>query len=122
MSELFYSKDHEWIRFEDATTATIGVSKFAVEQLGDIVHIEINDMGSEVEAEDSFGTIESTKTVSDLYLPISGTITAINEDLIESPESLQGAEDGTKWLAKIKYTKKDRELMSDTEYQKFIED
>ena len=122
MSELFYSKDHEWIRFEDATTATIGVSKFAVEQLGDIVHIEINNMGSEVEAEDSFGTIESTKTVSDLYLPISGTITAINEDLIESPESLQGADDGVKWLAKITYTKKDGELMSGTEYQKFIED
>ena len=122
MAELFYSKDHEWIRFDDSTTASVGVTKFAVEQLGDIVHIEINDIDSEVEAEDSFGTIESTKTVSDLYLPISGTITAINEDLIESPESLQDADDGIKWIAKIKYTKKDGELMSKTEYQKFIED
>ncbi len=122
MAEIFYSKDHEWIKFEEGSTAAVGVSKFAVEQLGDIVHIEVNDLDSEIDAEDSFGTIESTKTVSDLYLPIGGKIIAINEELVESPESLQDAEDGEKWIAKISYSKKDGELMSKTEYQSFIED
>lgn len=95
-----YTKDHEWIEAQ-GNAGTIGVTGYAVEQLGDIVHIDLPESGKSYKAGDSFGTIESTKTVSDLYMPVSGKITAVNTALKSAPESLQGDTYKNGWLVKI---------------------
>jgi glycine cleavage system H protein len=95
-----YTKDHEWIEAQ-GNSGTIGVTGYAVEQLGDIVHIDLPESGKSYKAGDSFGTIESTKTVSDLYMPVSGKITAVNTALKSAPESLQGDTYKNGWLVKI---------------------
>jgi glycine cleavage system H protein len=99
-SSLKYTKDHEWI---DSTSnvAKIGVTSFAVEQLGDIVHVELPQVGESFKAGASFGTIESTKTVSDLYMPVAGKIVEVNKDAVSSPESLQSDPYKNGWLVKI---------------------
>ena len=96
---LRYSKDHEWIEAKTGTNLKVGVSAYAIEQLGDIVHMDLPKVGDVFKAGDTFGTIESTKTVSDLYMPASGKVTAINSELLKSPESLQS--DATQWLVEI---------------------
>jgi len=95
-----YTKDHEWIEAQ-GNSGTVGVTGYAVEQLGDIVHIDLPESGKSYKAGDSFGTIESTKTVSDLYMPVSGKITAVNTALKSAPESLQGDTYKNGWLVKI---------------------
>jgi glycine cleavage system H protein len=85
---LKYTKDHEWIE-ATAKPAKIGVTAYAVEQLGDIVHVDLPNVGESFEAGAAFGTIESTKTVSDLYMPIAGKVVAVNTDATTKPESLQ---------------------------------
>jgi glycine cleavage system H protein len=99
-SGLKYTKDHEWI---DSTskTAKIGVTAFAVEQLGDIVHVELPQVGETFAAGASFGTIESTKTVSDLYMPVAGKVVEVNKDAVNSPESLQSDPYVKGWLVKV---------------------
>lgn len=92
-----YTKDHEWI---DAQ-GTVGVTAYAVEQLGDIVFVELPEAGKHFKAGDSFGTIESTKTVSDLYMPVSGKVSAVNAALKGAPESLQADTYKNGWLIKI---------------------
>ena len=119
-SELQYSKDHEWVKKLDGNQYAIGVTDYAIEQLGDIVHLELPDLDSAYEAGESFATIESTKTVSDIYLPITGTISAINEDLVASPEVLQDKKTGDAWLVKVKSTTDLGTLLSATEYEKFV--
>lgn len=99
-SSLKYTKDHEWID-STANTAKIGVTSFAVEQLGDIVHVELPQVGETFKAGASFGTIESTKTVSDLYMPVAGKIVEVNKDAVSSPESLQSDPYQKGWLVKI---------------------
>ena len=99
-SGLKYTKDHEWI---DSTgnVAKVGVTSFAVEQLGDIVHVELPQVGETFSAGASFGTIESTKTVSDLYMPVSGKVLEVNKEAVGSPESLQSDPYKNGWLVKI---------------------
>jgi glycine cleavage system H protein len=82
---LRYTKDHEWIKLE-GNTATIGITEFAQQELGDIVYVEIETVGKALTAETVFGTVEAVKTVSDLYLPVAGTITDVNPALTSSPE------------------------------------
>lgn len=95
-----YTKDHEWIEAQ-GKTGTIGVTAYAVEQLGDIVFIDLPETGKHFKAGDSFGTIESTKTVSDLYMPVSGKVSAVNSAIKGAPESLQGDTYKNGWLIKI---------------------
>ena len=95
-----YTKDHEWIDVQ-GNSGTVGVTAYAVEQLGDIVHIDLPEAGKTYKAGDSFGTIESTKTVSDLYMPVAGKVTAVNSALKSAPESLQADSYKNGWLVKI---------------------
>ncbi|MFK7990718.1 MAG: glycine cleavage system protein GcvH [Sandaracinaceae bacterium] len=85
-AELKYTKDHEWARVQDDGTVQVGVTAYAIEQLGDVVQVDLPDVGSEVAAHDHFGDIESVKTVSELFAPIAGEIMAVNSELEDQPE------------------------------------
>jgi len=98
--ELKYTKDHEWIRI-DGDVATIGVTDFAQHELGDIVFVDINAVGKELNAGDVFGTVEAVKTVSDLFLPVAGTITEINAGLESAPEKVNTDPYGEGWMVKM---------------------
>lgn len=97
---LKYTKDHEWIKIE-GDTATVGITDFAQRELGDIVFVDINTQGKELNANDIFGTVEAVKTVSDLYMPVSGTITEVNGDLEGTPESVNQDPYEKGWMVKI---------------------
>jgi glycine cleavage system H protein len=97
---LRYTKDHEWIKLE-GNTATIGITEFAQRELGDIVYVEIETVGKTLMAEAVFGTVEAVKTVSDLYLPVSGTINEVNPSLGDSPELVNSDPYGEGWMVKM---------------------
>ena len=97
---LRYTKDHEWIKLE-GNIATIGITDFAQRELGDIVYVEIETVGKTLMAEAIFGTVEAVKTVSDLYLPVSGTINEINPGLADSPEVVNSDPYGEGWMVKM---------------------
>lgn len=98
--QLRYTKDHEWISLQ-GNTATIGITDFAQRELGDIVYVEVETVGQSLEAGAVFGTVEAVKTVSDLFLPVSGTITELNEALNGSPESVNNDPYGSGWMIKM---------------------
>lgn len=100
---LRYTKDHEWVRLE-GNIATIGITDFAQSELGDIVYVEIETVGKPLEAEAVFGTVEAVKTVSDLFLPIAGTITEVNPTLSSSPELVNSDPYGEGWMVKMTVT------------------
>jgi glycine cleavage system H protein len=102
--DLHYTKDHEWIRL-DGDIATIGITDFAQRELGDIVYIEVETIGKELNAGDVFGTVEAVKTVSDLFLPVSGTITELNPALANAPELVNNDPYGEGWMVKMKISK-----------------
>ena len=102
---LRYTKDHEWIRLEDGNTAVIGITEFAQKELGDIVYVEVETVGKALAAETVFGTVEAVKTVSDLYLPVAGTITEVNPSLTGAPELVNSDPYGEGWM--IRMTLKD---------------
>jgi len=97
-AELKYTKDHEWVKIE-GNSMTIGITEFAAKELGDIVFVEVDTVGDEVASGDVFGTIEAVKTVSDLFMPVSGTIDEFNEALEDSPEAINESPYDT-WLVK----------------------
>jgi len=98
---LRYTKDHEWIRLENGNTAVIGITEFAQKELGDIVYVEIETVGKALTAETGFGTVEAVKTVSDLYLPVAGTITEVNAALAGAPELVNSDPYGEGWMIKM---------------------
>ena len=98
--DLRYSKEHEWVRVE-GSTATIGITSFAADELGDIVFIELPEVGSRLSQFGSFGVVESVKAVSDLYAPISGEVTAVNDALGDQPELLNSDAYGEGWIATV---------------------
>ncbi len=100
---LRYTKDHEWIKLE-GNVATIGITEFAQSELGDIVYVEIETVGKALEAEAIFGTVEAVKTVSDLYLPVAGTINEVNPVLGNSPELINTDPYGEGWMIKMTVT------------------
>ena len=100
-SNLKYTKDHEWVTVE-GDTATIGITNFAQDQLGDIVYIDINTTGKALAAEEVFGTVEAVKTVSDLFLPVAGTIIEVNPALEANPELVNSDPYGAGWMVKVK--------------------
>ncbi len=100
-SELKYTKEHEWIKI-DGDVATVGITDYAQSELGDIVYVEIETVGETLAHGDVFGTVEAVKTVSDLFMPLSGEVIEMNEDLDGSPESVNDDSYGNGWMVKIK--------------------
>jgi glycine cleavage system H protein len=100
-AELKYTKDHEWIKVESGNIAVVGVTDFAQGELGDIVYVEIETEGETIAKEEVFGTIEAVKTVSDLFMPVSGEITEVNSALDGNPESVNKDPYGAGWMVKI---------------------
>ena len=100
-TDIKYTKDHEWIRMEDDKTALIGITDFAQKELGDIVYVEIETIGKPLVAEAVFGTVEAVKTVSDLFLPIAGTVTEVNPALAANPELVNTDPYGDGWMVKV---------------------
>jgi glycine cleavage system H protein len=119
-AEYRYTKEHEWIKVE-GDTGTIGITDYAQESLGDIVFVELPKVGTELTAGKSFGTVESVKAVSELYAPVSGKVTAINEELANAPEKVNSDAHHT-WM--IKVTLKDageaNGLLSAADYEKYV--
>ena len=101
-SELKYTKDHEWIRI-DGEVLTIGITDFAQRELGDIVYVEVDTLDETLEAEEVFGTVEAVKTVSDLFLPVSGEIIEFNKALEDTPEQVNQDPYWAGWMVKVKY-------------------
>ena len=118
---LRYTKDHEWIKLE-GDTATIGITNFAQQELGDIVYVEIETVGQELNAGDVFGTVEAVKTVSDLYLPVAGTIEEINPALNKQPELVNSDPYGEGWMVKIKLANPGdiKSLLNASAYEKLV--
>lgn len=100
---LFYTKDHEWLRVE-GDTAYVGITDFAQGELGDIVFVEINTLGETLKKEDVLGTIEAVKTVSDVFMPVSGEVLEVNPELEQSPELVNKDPYGKGWMVKIRLT------------------
>jgi glycine cleavage system H protein len=115
-----YTKEHEWINV-DGKTATVGITNYAQEALGDIVFVELPKVGAEVAAGKSFGTVESVKSVSELYAPLSGKVSAVNEELAKAPEKVNSDPHGA-WMIKIdlKNPGEANSLLSVQDYEKFI--
>ena len=119
--KLKYSKDHEWLRIED-DIAYIGITGFAQAELGDIVFVDIDTQGELLEKEEVFGSIEAVKTVSDLFMPVSGKVTEFNESLENTPELINSDPYGDGWIIKVSIsdTSTLNELLSSDEYKNLI--
>lgn len=120
-NELKFTKDHEWIRIE-GDTATIGITDFAQSELGDIVYVEIETVGETLDRDDVFGTVEAVKTVSDLFLPLSGEIIEFNETLESEPEKVNTDPYGEGWMIKMKISNQDEiaDLLDNVGYKTLI--
>ena len=118
---LKYTKDHEWV---DTSTSPVkvGVTSYAVDQLGDIVHIDLPNVGESFEGGGAFGTIESTKTVSDLYMPVSGKVAAINQDIVSGPESLADDPYEKGWLITVESSDGFSNLLDADAYEAFVKE
>jgi glycine cleavage system H protein len=119
---LKYSKEHEWVLVEDKV-AIIGITEFAQHELGDVVYVELPEIGEKVVKDDPFGAVESVKAVSDVFAPVGGTVVEINDTLPESPETINDDPYGDGWMIKVEMTDKDdlKDLMSAEEYAEYIE-
>jgi glycine cleavage system H protein len=119
---LLYSKEHEWVLQLDGNTVRVGISHFAQKQLGDIVFVETPELDDEVTANESMGTIESVKAVSDLYSPISGTVVKVNEELGDAPETINEHPYDAGWLVEVEMSDPEelQSLLTEEAYQAFI--
>jgi glycine cleavage system H protein len=120
-ADLKYTKDHEWIRVE-GDNATIGITDFAQKELGDIVYVDVNTIGETVDKDAVFGTVEAVKTVSDLFMPVSGEVLEVNKDIDSAPESVNKDPYGSGWMIKIKITNSAElaGLLNADDYKKLI--
>ena len=120
MSVRYYTEDHEWVEFNDSI-ATVGISSYAVDELGEIVFVELPDVGVSVEKGSEFASVESVKTVSGIYSPIDGEITAINDSIVDTPELINQSPYDQGWLIKVdsKSFEKD-DLMDESSYKTFL--
>ncbi|NLW39998.1 MAG: glycine cleavage system protein GcvH [Tissierellia bacterium] len=119
---LYYTKDHEWLKVE-GDEATIGLSDFAQDQLGDIVYVELPEVDDEFEKEEAFAAVESVKAAADVYMPVDGRVIDVNEELLDDPE-LINQDPYEAWIVKIELTDKSQldELMDSKEYEKFLDE
>ncbi len=122
-NDLKYTQEHEWLRVE-GEAVTLGISHFAQEQLGDIVFVELPAVGSKFEVGDSVGVVESTKSVSDIFTPVSGTIVEVNDSVVDEPERINKEPYGEGWLVKIKIDQGDQlnALMNAGQYESFVKE
>ena len=120
-ANLKYTKDHEWVSI-DGDVATVGITHFAQKELGDIVYVEVETLDQTLEKDEVFGTVEAVKTVSDLFLPLSGEIIEFNDDLESSPESVNTDPYGAGWMIKVKIANPDEidSLLSSESYKELI--
>jgi glycine cleavage system H protein len=118
--DLQYTKSHEWVRAEGGTV-TIGITDHAQEELGDVVFVELPDVGDTIGAGDSFGTVESVKAVSDLYTPVGGEVVEVNSSLEDAPEKINDDPYGEGWIVKLS-TSEEVDLLSPEEYEKVVEE
>ena len=120
MSTIRYTEDHEWIRDD----GTVGITDFAQKQLGDVVFVELPETGRKLEIGEPFGVVESVKAASEIFAPVSGEVTAINEELSENPELVNEDAEGEAWIIRLKLSKPDelKGLMDRAAYDKFIKD
>ena len=120
-SDLRYTKDHEWVRV-DGEEATVGITEYAADQLGDIVFVELPDIGKSLAQFAAFGVVESVKAVSDLFAPVTGEVTAANDALAGSPELVNGDPYGAGWMVRLKVSAPDEiaELLDPTAYDALI--
>lgn len=123
MSEVKFSKDHEWIKIEEEV-ATIGITKHATEMLGDIVFVELPEKGSTVEKDGTAGVVESTKAASDVYTPVSGEVIDINQAIVDDPSIINSDPEGDAWFFKLKIKDQSEmnSLMSADDYTKFTKE
>ena len=123
MNEKKFSKKHEWVSIE-GNIATVGITKYATELLGDIVFVEVPEAGKTVEKDGQTAVVESTKAASDVYSPISGEVTEGNKSIVDDPVSVNTDPEGASWFFKIKVKDKSEfdSLMSQTDYEKFVEE
>ncbi|AUJ23172.1 glycine cleavage system protein H [Virgibacillus dokdonensis] len=119
--DLLYSKEHEWVKKEDGTVR-IGITAFAQDELGDIVFVELPEVGDELEINEPFGSVESVKTVSELYAPISGKVVEMNEELEDSPELVNESPYEKAWMVVVEPTKETEldDLLSAEAYEEII--
>ena len=115
-ADLHYTKDHEWIKI-DGDVATVGITDFAQGELGDIVYVEIETEGESLDAGEVFGTVEAVKTVSDLFMPVSGEVIEINEAIESNPEVVNSDPYGEGWMIKIKVSDQGDHLISAEDYK-----
>ena len=120
-AELKYTKDHEWVRIE-GDIATVGITEFAQSELGDIVYVEIETVGETISQEEVFGSIEAVKTVSDLFMPLSGEILEFNEELDGNPELVNSDPYGAGWMVKVKISEPSEieKLLDSSAYQELV--
>lgn len=120
-AELKYTKDHEWVKIE-GDTATVGITDFAQKELGDIVYVEVETLDQTLEKDEVFGTVEAVKTVSDLFLPLSGEIVAFNDSLESKPETVNADAYGDGWMVKVKFNNPAEidELLNSEQYKELI--
>ena len=118
---LRYSKEHEWVATEEEV-ATIGITDYAQEQLGEIVYVELPAVGDKISKDDAFGVVESVKAVSDIYAPVSGTVVEVNQELPESPEMINEDPYGDGWLVKVKVSDGSEldDLLDHEEYEELV--
>ena len=122
MSDVRYSKDHEWVKI-DGDTATVGITHYAQEQLGDVVFVELPEVGKKVEQGKELATVESVKAASEVYAPISGEVVEVNSALTDAPATVNEEAQGKGWFARLKIADKGQlaGLMDEAAYKKFVE-
>ncbi|KJS84703.1 MAG: glycine cleavage system protein H [Peptococcaceae bacterium BICA1-8] len=116
---LKYTKEHEWV---DLETKKIGITQYAQEALGDVVFVELPEVGTILEVGDSIGVVESVKAVSDIYAPVSGKVIAVNEELLDSPELINQDTYGKGWILQMEITEGEEDLLDAKGYQKIVEE
>ncbi len=118
---LYYSKDHEWLKVE-GETATVGITDYAQNSLGDVVYVELPKPGETFAAHDTFGSVESVKAVSELFLPVAGEVTEVNESLTDEPEKVNTDSYGDGWMLRVKLSNRGEvdSLLSAAEYEDYI--
>ena len=118
-----YTTEHEWIRLEGNDIAAVGISDYAQEQLGDVVYVELPAAGKVLNKDDTFGVVESVKAVSDIYAPVSGTVTETNADLPNAPELVNADPYGKAWMIRVRLSNPQEvnEMMDAAAYQRFVE-
>ena len=119
---LYYTNDHEWVKV-DGDEAYVGLSDYAQDQLGDIVYVELPEIDDEFEKEEAFSAVESVKAAADVFMPVDGKVTAVNEELLDDP-ALINQDPYEAWIIKVELTDKSQldELMTDEEYEKFLDE